>query len=464
MGNMTQDAIEENKYNEPLNVNNANKTMSKQSSSSLQIRQKKNLLKYASKFKTAETEKRAVCDINFSKTNTDWFVSSYFTETNDIYSDDDGLILIWNLILPSFPEYRLSSQSMITSTHFHPTDQFLIFAATTSGQILCFDLRTGSNSKPVQRTNFSDAHSSAIFSMDFLQSAANSKSERRHILSVSNDGKLCIWKDDGLDESAMHEGMLQLHDKTKTIDEKTSNNLLDGTEQKRQSGTAGGSSTSQELSTTCFGYQYKHSDSIIFGSDCGKLYRTDIHGNASNDDGIHVEQSIDAHFGPVTNIDFALFDNRKDDKISSSISGLYLTSSYDWSVKLWHSDYRQCIESYSSMTDYVYDVKWCNGGKPGVFACCDGDNKVTLFDLKYDFKEPVSIISVPSGVEASEQSALTKLNWGNNGKYLCCGDSNGSIYLYVSSNELLYPRQSEYDDLDKTVTSTIKSKGLTKNN
>ena len=90
-------------------------------------------------------------------------------------------MLIWNLILPSFPEYKLCSQTMITSTHFHPTDQFLIFAATTSGQILCYDLRNGSNSKPVQRTNFSDGHSSAIFSMDFLQSAANSKSDRRFV-------------------------------------------------------------------------------------------------------------------------------------------------------------------------------------------------------------------------------------------------------------------------------------------
>ena len=163
---------------------------------------------------------------------------------------------------------------MITSTHFHPTDQFLIFAATTSGQILCYDLRTGSNSKPVQRTNFSDSHSSAIFCMDFLQAAANSKSERRHILSVSNDGQLCIWKDDGLDEKAMHEGMLTVHDETRTIDTKSTK--LSGSEKQMQSGTTGGSSTSQELSTTCFGYQYKHSDSIIFGSDCGKLYRTEL--------------------------------------------------------------------------------------------------------------------------------------------------------------------------------------------
>ena len=148
-------------------------------------------------------------------------------------------------------------------------------------------------------------------------------------------------------------------------------------------------------------------------------------------------------------------------KIPTSVSGLYLTSSYDWSVKLWHSDYQQSIETYTQMTDYVYDVKWCNGGKPGIFVTCDGESKINLFDLKYDFKEPIqSAINVPT--DNKEQSALTKLQWGNNGKYLSCGDSDGNIYLYISSHELLNPTHSDYENLDKSVLSTIKSKGLTK--
>ena len=35
------------------------------------------------------------------------------------------------------------------------------------------------------------------------------------------------------------------------------------------------SATSQELSSTCFGYEYKHSDQVLFGSDSGKVYRAD---------------------------------------------------------------------------------------------------------------------------------------------------------------------------------------------
>eukprot|EP01083_Nonionella_stella_P016247 45433_1 len=433
---------------------------------------RKALLKYSNnKFYSAETQKRAICDINFSATNSDWFLASYFTEDVDRASlDNDGLVLIWNLLLPRFPEYKLYSESQITSTHFHPMDKFLVFAATTSGQILCYDLRTGSNSKPVQRTNFNDAHSSAIYCMDFLHSVGDK--QRRHLLSLSNDGKLCIFKDNGLNVEAMHHGMLTL---------KNVQNVASVAGSSSAPTSASASASSQELSTVCFGYPHKRSDNILFGSDSGKVYRTDIHNKHSgSDDKIYVEQCVDAHSGPITNIHFpsgnvrtqkTIYDKSTDkEKIStsttqipSSISALYLTSSYDWTVKLWHCDYVQQIETYTSMTDYVYDVKWCNGGKYGVFAACDGAHKLTLFDLKYDFKEPLNVINVPT---EDSSAALTKLNWAKNGKYLCCGDSNGTIYMYISSTSLLNPQQNDIDNLDKAVKKSIdrliKSGQLTK--
>ena len=111
--------------------------------------------------------------------------------------------------------------------------------------------------------------------MDFLQSATNSRSDRRHILSVSNDGKLCIWKDDGLNEKPMHEGILQLTDNTQIVipnDSEYSLKTGDGESKKINISTGGPTQTSVELSTTCFGYQHKHSENILFGSDSGNIF------------------------------------------------------------------------------------------------------------------------------------------------------------------------------------------------
>ena len=478
---------------------------------------KRKLLKFANKFSTEETANRAVGDMSFSTTNTDWFAASYFTENENMSitakSENDGLILIWNLILPSCPEYALYSSSMITSTYFHPADQFLVFASTISGEILCYDLRNGSKSKPVQRTQYlaeTDAaapplppfaHCSPIYSMDFVQSASGTNSNRRHIFSVSNDGKMCIWKDDELNRKPKHEGTLQMHDKTPTVpfyqtlfSEERKSNITDASSSsnvsamgtstssvavgngstaasrmKGKSAMNTGSATSQALSTTCFGYQFKRNEQVLFGSDSGKLYRADIHSTLPQDeDKINVEEAVEAHFGPITNIAFPKFGSAHNNeselnfgRIPTSISGLYLTSSYDWTVKLWHSDYRECVEAYTQMTDYVYDVKWCDGGRPGVFACCDGDNTINVFDLKWDFKEPISTpIKVPTASDS--ECALTKLEWGNSGKYLSCGDSNGSVYLYITNKDLLYPQQRDFDDLHKSVSTLLTNRGFTK--
>jgi len=525
------DADDENKYMEQEDGNNNTQklpstSLSRRTSSSLRRKKMKNLLRFGNAFSVREVEGRAIGDINFSLTNPDWFLASYYTQqfkeaATSMVDETDGCILIWNMLLPRCPEYSLYSQSMITSTHFHPVDQFLVFAATTSGQILCYDLRDGGGAqsrKPVQRTSFSDGHSSGVFSMDFLQSGGNSKSDKRHILSISNDGKLCIWKDEALHEKPMHEGTLQLHDNTKfisfaetTLSEKLNSivgadggggvagdGVDEGGDDSKSNSMAmktnvvsmatGGSSTSQELSTTCFGYKHKLADNLLFGSDSGKIYRTDIHSNSKvADDVILVDECVDAHFGPITNLDFPKYHSNtyssssssssSHNKISNYVSGLYLTSSYDWSVKLWHSEYTQCIETYTQMADYVYDVKWCTGGKPGVFACCDGEAKLTLFDLKYDFKEPISApIQVPlsrgggggggGGAKENNQNqnqtntALTRLQWGNNGKYLATGDSDGTIYLYLASPKLLYPQQTDFDNLEKSVKTTIQSQSL----
>ncbi len=105
----------------------------------------------------------------------------------------DGTITIWNYMLPKKPEYVLESQSMITSARFHPTNPKLVVAATISGQILAWDIRA--KMTPHYRTQFSAGHSAPVFAMEFLPTHNRNM---QHILTVSNDAKLCMWNDDFL--------------------------------------------------------------------------------------------------------------------------------------------------------------------------------------------------------------------------------------------------------------------------
>ncbi len=75
-------------------------------------------------------------------------------------------------------------------------------------------------------------------------------------------------------------------------------------------------------------------------------------------------------------------------------------------------------------------------------------------DLKWHFEEPVSApIKVPTADD--RECATTRLEWGNNGKYLACGDSNGTVHLYIANKELLYPQQRDFDHLHKSVSTLL---------
>eukprot|EP00485_Elphidium_margaritaceum_P005341 CAMPEP_0202709600 /NCGR_PEP_ID=MMETSP1385-20130828/21691_1 /ASSEMBLY_ACC=CAM_ASM_000861 /TAXON_ID=933848 /ORGANISM="Elphidium margaritaceum" /LENGTH=890 /DNA_ID=CAMNT_0049368897 /DNA_START=43 /DNA_END=2715 /DNA_ORIENTATION=- len=384
-------------------------------------------LKFRKHFSVSSVNGRAVGNISFSESNRDWFAASYLVSGTRLNGTNDGCIGVWNFMLPTHPEHVLTTQNMITSTHFHPTNQSLLFGSTIHGQILMWDLRSN-KARPIERSNFSNGHSAPVFNMAFLpnlkqahaassQSASSSSSSHmhsaggsdreqvQHILSVSNDGKLCIWRTDQLSVKPVNQSIL------KTSDQSNSRQL--------------------ELITTCFDFSFRDHGNVILGSDEGSLYKAEIFTeNNAGDQSLLIKESVDAaHYGPITSVNFfpVQFSQQKYN-FKENVSGLYLTSSYDWTVKLWHSKLGSSnVLTFDHMTDYVYDVKWNVGGKPGTFACCDGEGQVNIFDLTQDFNHPlVNTITITE----KKNVAATTLQWTYDSKYLAVGDSDGTLRFY----------------------------------
>lgn len=72
------------------------------------------------------------------------------------------------------------------------------------------------------------------------------------------------------------------------------------------------------------------------------------------------------------------------------MNGLILTSSLDWSVRLWNPKIsNKCFMTFESSEDYVFDVAW-NKANSTVFASVDGDGYIDLWDISGDLEAPLS--------------------------------------------------------------------------
>ncbi|TNN28504.1 Cytoplasmic dynein 1 intermediate chain 2 [Liparis tanakae] len=64
-------------------------------------------------------------------------------------------------------------------------------------------------------------------------------------------------------------------------------------------------------------------------------------------------------------------------------SHLFVTSSFDWTVKLWSTKNNKPLYSFEDNSDYVYDVMW-SPTHPALFACVDGVGHLDLWNLNND--------------------------------------------------------------------------------
>lgn len=143
------------------------------------------------------------------------------------------------------------------------------------------------------------------------------------------------------------------------------------------------------------------------------MYKNAIHNTADK------IQMYDEHEGPISSISI----NNPSFEYQS-LSGLILTSSFDWTVKLWSpNNSKESIRTFEHSDDYIYDVSW-NPANPSIFVTTNNDGVMDLFDLTRDMEEPTAHVKINS-------YAQNKCRWNADGSIVISGDSAGNINLLV---------------------------------
>nr|XP_046217569.1 cytoplasmic dynein 1 intermediate chain 1-like isoform X7 [Oncorhynchus gorbuscha] len=331
---------------------------------------------------------RVITCLDWSPQYPELLVASY-NNNEDAPHEPDGVALVWNMKFnKNTPEYVFHCQSPVVSVgfaRFHPN---LVVGGTYSGQIVLWDNRSHRRT-PVQRTPLSAAaHTHPVYCVNVVgtQNANN-------LITVSTDGRMCSWSLDML--SQPQESMELVYNKSKAV------------------------------AVTGMAFPTGDVNNYVVGSEEGTVYTASRHGSKAG-----ICEMFEGHQGPVTGLSCHNAVGPVD------FSHLFVTSSFDWTVKLWSTKHNKPLYSFEDNADYVYDVMW-SPVHPALFAAVDGMGRLDLWNLNNDTEVPTASVTIEGAC------ALNRVRWGSAGKEVAVGDSEGRLWIY-DAGELAVPHSEDW--------------------
>lgn len=348
------------------------------------------------------------------------------------------------------PIFQQTDVLSVTFSPFHPN---LVIGGTYSGQILIWDTRA--RSLPVLKTPLSAAgHTHPVYALQLVgtQNAHN-------LVTASTDGTVCSWM---LDMLARPQETLEL---LNTLHPKT-----------------------DEVSVTTIAFPDQETTTFWVGTEEGTVYQAGRYDRAGAKAGLNLQDVFKRHTGPVTGLHFHPLAGPVD------FSDLFLSSSMDWTCRLWRSKKTPSSSSTSAATtiggvgigsstsgtgasgsggtagssamgqhqsrviapvlsfdeasDYVYDVRW-HPLHPALFAQVDGSGRLELYNLNVDTERPIISTLVGAG------RALNKVGWDRKeGRKIAMGGAEGKVYVY-DVGTLAVPAEDEWFAMQKTVARLL---------
>uniref|UniRef100_A0A8C6PZ24 Dynein, cytoplasmic 1, intermediate chain 2b n=1 Tax=Nothobranchius furzeri TaxID=105023 RepID=A0A8C6PZ24_NOTFU len=326
------------------------------------------------------TKNRVVTCLDWSPQYPELLVTSY-NNNEDAPHEPDGVALVWNLkYKKSTPEYIFHCQSEVMSAGFAKFHPNLVVGGTYSGQIVLWDNRSNKRT-PVQRTPLSAAaHTHPVYCVNVVGTQ-----NANNLISISTDGKMCSWSLDMLSQPQVSATFVRM--------------------------------------------------------------RTDISSGVQTEQGrlrLHcmskagITEVFEGHHGPVTGLSCHSAAGPVD------FSHLFISSSFDWTVKLWSTKSTRPLYSFEDSCDYVYDAMW-SPAHPALFACVDLSGRLDLWNLNNDTEVPTASVCVDGS------PALNRVRWSHSGKEIATGDSEGQVQVYDVGEQICVPKADEWTRFVRTL-------------
>lgn len=356
----------------------------------------KTMVNFIFNFTSEAVKGYSATNLVWCRTNADLLLATY--NTNDITEKYPSKILVWSLKNKLKPIYIMHSEKKITRAKFHPRNENIIYAATFTGNLLQFTCgqEIGPEVKNFNVGENGEFHATPIYVLEFYF-----KDEIEYLISISDDGKLCIWNTGFLFEPVVN--------KILEMPSKQNSSMI-----KLSSIHALNSTVVNQFSDEALLAVATHDATVI-------IYKiATLFGPAEE---LVVNYANTEHHGPISDLSF------KSDPTKAYLQDLFLTASFDFDVQLIKAnEYSSTVlKRFPLHLDYVTAVDW-NPIHPALFASCDCNGKFLIYDL---------VMNANFYSHEGEASPASTLKWSPDGLRLAFGCLSGEIQIWQMRKKYL---------------------------
>lgn len=313
-------------------------------------------------------------------------------------------IYIWNTAFNSRPEFELNSGAKISRAVFSPFNSEYVVSGLECGRLYLYDLRAKKD--PVLKSlPLNESHKTSITGLDFI-GGQNSN----NVVSISEEGKLCLWTLSKLDYPVKNIEILP-------SDKKKDDEIAFPLEPFSLSIIPGDTS------------------SIYLGMVDSNIYQCTVLGTNANDK--LFEKCYKSHSAAVTSLH-----HNKSNSMSSVVSNAMLSGSLDWTIKLWSVKANEPLYTFMHHNNPITDVQW-NPGHPAMFVSADSEGRVTVLDLYQDFDNPVW--------SSKEGNCILNAKWDQTGRFLALSDDTGVFKVKKFGAGLLNSKSGDISVFESSI-------------
>lgn len=348
------------------------------------------------KFTYEKSKKLSVTSLAWNRKYVDLFAVAY--GSYDFLKQSKGLILLYSLKNPSYPEMVYNTESGVMSLDIHPEYPNLIAVGFYDGTVGVFNTAESSDVPKYTSSAKNGKHTDPVWQVKWQKDDLDGN---MNFFSVSSDGRVVSW-------TIIKSELVFTEIVTLNITEEANEGGL----------------VSTLGCGTCFDFNKQQDHIFMVCTEEGKVHKCSK---------AYINQFLDtydAHHMAVYSVAWNTFHPK-----------IYLTCSADWTVKIWDHNCKDPLFTYD-LGSAVGDAAWAPYSST-VFAAVTADGKVFVFDLNINKYEPIC----EQTVVQKKKTKLTHIAFNLTYPILIVGDDRGNVTsLKLSPNLRKKPKVKKGED------------------